>query len=178
LKRLFAISILLAIVLNLTSVFIVFKIQQCRIRREIKHQIKAGIPEGELHEFNLSKKDYEQLDWVRPDIEFRKGNEMFDIVRTETTSDSIQLHCVNDKEEAVLFTQLDELIQKKMEKESSAPNSPISKVVKILKLVYVTSDFKDSLAFLAAKELHHFADLKYLYSSPYLEVLTPPPDTV
>ena len=162
----------------MTSVFFVFKIQQYRVRREIKHQIKAGIPRDELHEFILTIDEYEQLDWERPGKEFRKGNEMFDIVRFETIGDSIQLLCVNDKEEAVLFAHLDELIQKKMEKDSNAPNSPISKLVKILKLVYVTSDFKDSLACLAHKELHHFADLKYLYSSPYLEVLTPPPSTV
>lgn len=177
-KRLFSISILLVLTLNITGVFFVFKIQQYKVRKEIKHLIKAGIPENELHEFHLSNKDYEQLNWVRPDIEFQKGNEMFDIVRAETKGDSILLHCVNDKEEAVLFAQLDELIQKKMEKESKAPNSPINKVFKILKLVYVTSNFKDSLAFLVVKELHHFSDLKYLYSSPYLEVLSPPPDTV
>ncbi len=177
-KRLFSISILLTLVFNLTGIFIVFEIQKYRIRKEIKHQIKAGIPGEELHQFRMSKKEYEQLVWERPAKEFRKGKEMFDVVRSETSGDSIQLHCVNDKEEAVLFVQLDELIRKKMEEDSNAPNSPISNLAKILQSVYVIPDFKKSLACIDVKEPYHFTDLKYLYSSPYLEVLTPPPDTV
>jgi hypothetical protein len=162
----------------MTGVFIVFKIEQAYVRKSIKHQIKAGIPEGELHVFKLSNSEYEQLDWVRPDIEFRKDKEMFDIVRSEKLGDSIQLYCVNDKEETVLFAQLDEMIQKKMGQESNSPNSPISKVVKILKLVYVNDTCIHIMNVHALRLVNNFAEFNYFYSSPYLEVLTPPPDTV
>lgn len=156
----------------------VFKMEQFRIRREMKHQIKAGIPEDELHEFNFSIKDYEQLDWVRPDVEFRIGNEMFDIVRSMTRGDSIQLNCVNDKEEAVLFTQLDELIQKKMEQESNANNSPLSKLVKLSKVFYITCNNKTALKVFEHKTVCYFIHQSNFYFPPNIEIQTPPPDTV
>ena len=162
----------------MTSDLFVYKIQLYRIRREIKHQIKAGIPESELHVLNLTRDEYEHLEWERPDIEFRMGNDMFDIVRSRIIGRTIQLQCVNDEEEAVLFARLDELTRKKMEQESKAPNSPAHKVFKVLKLLYVSTGFNKTLTYFVGNHLRHFTNLKYSYSSPYLEVLTPPPDTV
>jgi len=157
---------------------IVFKIRQSKIRREIKHQIKEGIPGDKLREFTLSNAEYNQLNWVKQGKEFRKSEEMFDIVRSERFGDSIQIKCVNDIEEAMLFAQLEEMIQKKMDQESSDPSSPLSKMVKTLKLVYITPDSKVNLAYLSENQSRYFSYNQHLYSSPYLELLTPPPDTI
>ncbi|MDN4163991.1 hypothetical protein QWY31_00680 [Cytophagales bacterium LB-30] len=163
---------------NMIGPFVVFKIEQTFIRKSIKLQIKAGIPEDDLHEFTLSATAYKALDWVRPDKEFRLDDEMFDIVRAETLGNTIHLYCVNDTEEALLFAQLDEITQKKMEQESNAPNSPVAKVVKLLKLVYVSFDNKEVLTGLSENPKQRFSGVKPLYSSPFLRVPSPPPNTV
>lgn len=163
---------------SISGVLCVFKVQQYRIRREIKHQIKAGIPEEELHEFTLSKREYEQLDWQRTDIEFRKGARMFDIVHAEQVGDSIRLRCVNDEEEQKLFAQLDLLIKRKMEQESQAPDSPLSKVIKVLKLVYLNNEADNTFPTESMYHAPYSRNKENLYISPFPEHLTPPPDTV
>lgn len=177
-KKTIAPLFLCIFLLNMTGTYIVFKIEQTFIRKSIKHQIKAGIPEDELHEFVLSEKAYEELDWVRPHKEFRFGDEMFDIVRAETFGNTIYLHCVNDKEEALLFAQLEEITQKKMEQESRTPNSPITKVVKILKLVYIPFDSNETLPVISNNQIQTFLGIEPMYSSPSLQVPSPPPNTI
>lgn len=178
LKKSLSIFLLFTIIFNLTGVFIVFKIEQAHIRKTIKHQIKEGVPEDELHIFNLSQEAYDQLDWVRPDIEFREGKEMYDIVRFENLGDSIQLHCVSDEDETILFAQLDEMTKKKLEQESQSPNNPISRIVKVLKVIYAFNKYSYTINSQELNITDNFATLNYSYSSPYLEVPTLPPNTI
>lgn len=178
LRKLLSILLLFSILFNMTGIYIAFKIEQAHIRSSIKHEIKDGIPEDELHEFHLSQKDYDQLNWVRPDIEFRRRKQMFDIVRRENKGDSIILHCVNDKEESLLFAHLDELIQNKMNKESKTPNSPLNKIVKVIKVVYVNDFSSFILEHQTLNAEIGFYETTKLYNSPSLGVPTPPPDNV
>lgn len=179
LKKSLSILLLSLLIFNMTGIFIVFKIEQAHIRKSIKHQIKAGIPEEELHIFNLSKVEYIELDWVRPDIEFKKNKEMFDIVHMKSLNDSVHLYCVNDKEEAILFAQLDKMIQKKMQRESNSSNSPITKALKLFNLVYTSNQTKNKLL------THYYRMNKKsysycfnLYNSPLIKQPSPPPKSV
>jgi len=58
---------------------------------------------------------------------------MYDVVRIENLNDSIQIYCVNDEEEEVLFARLDGMIKKQMERESNSTNNPLCKVAKTIK---------------------------------------------
>ena len=162
----------------MTGYYIVFKAEQSRIRRSIKTQIKKGVPENELHYFSLSEEEYNHLHWERAGKEFRSGNTMFDIVRMEKTSDSIHLYCINDSEETVLFAKLDELIKKKMERESGKANSPVTKVIKAMKTVYIPDVFIDYAITVESTPSSYSNTSRSFYSSPYIEILTPPPGTV
>ncbi len=178
LKKSLSILLLSLLIFNMTGIFIVFKIEQAHIRKSIKHQIKAGIPEEELHIFNLSKVEYIKLDWVRPDIEFRKNKEMFDIVHMKSLHDSVRLYCVNDKEEAILFAQLDKMIKKKMQQESNSSNSPITKVLKLFNLIYISNQTENkSLTYyrMNKKSYHYYTNL---YDSPLIKQPSPPPKSV
>jgi|10_taG_2_1085330.scaffolds.fasta_scaffold06222_3 hypothetical protein len=178
LKKSLSILLLSLLIFNMTGIFIVFKIEQAHIRKSIKHQIKAGIPEEELHIFNLSKVEYIKLDWVRPDIEFRKNKEMFDIVHMKSLNDSVRLYCVNDKEESILFAQLDKMIKKKMQQESNSLNSPINKVLKLFNLIYISNQTENkSLTYyrMNKKSYHYFTNL---YDSPLIKQPSPPPKSV
>lgn len=173
-----AVLVLLVFLFNMTGVYILFKVEQTHIRKSIKHQIKANIPIDQLHKFVLSHSSYKELNWIRPNIEFRMGNDMYDIVHLVLCGDSIQLQCVNDKEEAILFAKLDELLQKKMEQESNTPSSPINKVMKKMKLVYIKYANNISLINKTTNEAFKIASIMNFYCSPYLEIQCPPPDSV
>lgn len=162
----------------MAGIFVVFKIEQTQVRKEIKHQIKSGLRENDLHLFVYSKKEFEQFDWVRKDLEFELNNEMFDIVRSENKDDTVLLYCVNDKEETLLFAQLDEMIRKKMEQESSSSQNSSRKLVKFFKLFNcILPQFENKYQSEEADQ-NTFSELISHYLSPYIKVSSPPPDPV
>ena len=175
-KSLLSFFLILTLFSNFTGAYIVLKVQQNQIRRSIKRQIKSGIPTGELHFFELSQEEYDQLDWERPDIEFHMNSEMFDIVRKEKVGDSIHLYCVNDTEEAILFSQLDKLVQLEIEHESRQANNPITKVAKALKLLYVSENFTFKINPNTLKTIKSNFNTNSKLTFVFLEVSTPPPN--
>jgi len=170
--------ILCTVIFNMAGIFIVFKVEQAYVRREIKHQIKSGIPENVLHSFVYSKKEYEQLDWVRKDIEFRLNNEMFDIVRSEIKDDTVLLYCVNDKEETILFAQLDEMIKNKTEQESNSSQNSSGKLIKFFKLFNCILPQIENKCISEEAAQNRYSELIFHYLSPFINVSSPPPDTV
>lgn len=89
-KRLLPILLLTIVIYNMAGVFVVFKYELAKVRKEVKHQIKNGIPEDELHFFSLTQHEYEQLDWTREGKEFRYNGEMFDIVHRKNVNGKVR----------------------------------------------------------------------------------------
>lgn len=178
LKKSLSILFLSAFILDLAGIFVVFKIEQFNIRKEIKRQIKRGIDDDDLHLFSLTQKEYDELNWVREDIEFRSDSSMFDIVRLEKNRDSIFLYCVNDKEEAILFAQLDDMVKKKTEQNSNSPDSPANKVVKLFKLFNYVENINDSYQGIFTISRNVFIEKNVCYLLPFIAIDNPPPDTV
>lgn len=175
-KRHLSILFLGIFILNLSGVYFLFKVEQAYIRRSIKREIKAGIPEDELHLFKLLRSDYQKLNWIRPDAEFRSGKRMFDVVRSVEDGDSIHLYCVNDVEEAALFSRLDELTRQRMAHGSNHPDRPLKKVVKVLKQLFLSDHSSFNKCMVNFHASHFFGRTEVFYSPPCIELLTPPPN--
>lgn len=94
-----------------------------QVRSEIKHQLKETVPTEKLHRFEITSEMYNQLDWVKPEKEFRLNHQMFDVVKAEHQNERIILHCINDKEEAALFKDLNALISRHFEDEQQSPDA-------------------------------------------------------
>lgn len=94
------------------------------IQQEIKSQIKAGIPEQELH--RIIEDDYflSHADWWE-DHEFRLDGVMYDIVKTEMLNGQKVFLCINDTEESELFTNLGEQTDEEL-KNRRGKNTSIS----------------------------------------------------
>ena len=178
LKKVLPIFLLLAFLFNMGGIFVVFKIEQFKIRRAIKQEIKAGLDEDELHYFTFSAVEYAQLDWERENKEFRLGREMFDIIRMKNAGDTMELYCVNDTEEALLFAGLDELAKEKSEKESGNPNHSSGKVLKMLKKFQYTNEPVSLFEGGLTTSKYGTGLREGPYSSPYIDRETPPPDSV
>lgn len=134
-KKAFTISLLLFFVLEITGFYPVFKLSQWNLRKEMKSLIKAGVPESELHVLPFSRRDLACLTWEREGKEFRKNGQMFDVVRRVDKKDTVILYCVNDKQESVLFANLDEILSKNAEK-----NGHHGKISKLLTLTFVVPE--------------------------------------
>ena len=152
-----------------------FRWQQARIRREVKSQIKAGVPEDQLHHIAFSNSARNQIDWTRKNFEFRLNGEMFDIVFSETKDDSIHFYCINDREEKLLFENLAELVKKRLGEDSRSSKSPIAKLIRAIKsLVYFPDGNEFPLLAVEIKNIYPTNPVSPL-STPFLDKLTPPP---
>lgn len=123
------IGVLLAISVG---IFPVFKMKQYAIRKEIKRRIKSAIPESELHTLTFLSPETD-VEWVREGKEFIFGTRMYDVVHKKIKGDSTVFQCINDKEETVLFANLDDFVQKELQGNSknSKRKRSIGKLVRL-----------------------------------------------
>lgn len=135
LKKIFSILLVFCIGLSIVGFYPVFVTLQYETRQEIKMRIKQGIPENEIHKIVFAVN--EKINWVREGKEFRLNNQMFDIVRHEQVNGQVIYYCINDKEEEQLFANLDELVKKQMEDESSAKGNTAKLLFKIFSQTYI-----------------------------------------
>ena len=79
------------------------------MRRQIKHEIIAGIDKSELIFLSFTKKEAEQLKW-KHSKEFEYKNSMYDIVEADTTNNIVSYWCWWDYEETKLNKQLNKIL--------------------------------------------------------------------
>jgi len=175
LKRIAAILLLCVFAFNLVGFLVVFKIQQRQVRKEIKEQIRQGVPEGELAVITVTPETETLLEWEHSK-EFKYKGMMYDIVRKVIIDEStIVYYCVSDTQETELFASLDELIKKNMNRKNDG-NNPAKDLFKLLSHVYSQPEkhdyavFETTTAFTCEYPQH--------YSSPVLAITSPPPKTV
>lgn len=157
------------------GLLLVFKIQQYQIRKEIKHLIKLGVPDNQLVHISISPKNENQLEWMHSK-EFRYKGTMYDIVKTELINDTTTLyHCVTDQQETKLFANLDEHVKKNMNSKNNGSN-PIKNLFKFLSTLYSQSQ-NQTWPSCQLKEVAK-CQFSYFYSSPSLDITSPPPKII
>lgn len=102
--------------------FVHFKVRQYQVKKEIKHRIKAGVPENELDLVKIpqewEKQGNKDFRWVEGH-EFRYKGEMYDVVRQESHGDETWYYCVKDEKENELFAELDKTVAREMENDET-----------------------------------------------------------
>lgn len=171
-KKSLSILLLLAFGISIIGFFPLFKILQYQTRREIKLQIKQGIPENELHKIVFAAN--EKPEWVREGKEFRYKNQMYDIVRKEKSNGSTIYYCVNDTEETQLFANLDVIVKKQMDDENSPIGNSIKVLMKIFSQVYLAEN--PQVFNQTGVECENHFEYQIALTSIHSETETPPPD--
>lgn len=113
------IILLLLLAFQSAGYLLVFRIQQLRIKKEMKAKIKNGIADDQLVLLKILKtaKDDFPRSWKWIDEhEFRYEGDMYDIVRKQEKGDTVWYYCIPDEKESRLFANLDELINDSMSK--------------------------------------------------------------
>lgn len=80
------------------------------IRQEVKQRLISGTSKDALVLIKIHLKDRKKLNWEH-DREFEYQEEMYDVVHTEQTGDTLYYWCWWDNEETVLNKQLNNLLQ-------------------------------------------------------------------
>ncbi len=154
---------------------VVFKVQQYQIRREIIHNIESGIPESQLSCITVNKENKNKIIW-KHSKEFHYQGEMYDVVKAEKLDDETTVYyCINDSQETHLFAKLDKHL-KKTGKNKNQRSFPLKIVFKILPKP--DSRFENLIAKIS--EENRKSNFKYakFYTSPELEISSPPPKMV
>lgn len=133
--------------------------EKYRIRKEVKRQIIAGIDKNELVLLTFSRAAINtDLRWEHA-REFEYRGEMYDIVETNETGDSISYWCWWDHRETALNKSLDKLTQ------SACGQSPGSKEKQqrlqdfVRSLICIESDLPHFPQSTPASATHYYIDL-------------------
>lgn len=173
-KNATALFLLFIFTLNLGGTYVIFKIQQHQIRREIKQEIKRGISEKDLTSITVSSENENELIW-KDHEEFSYKGMMYDIVHVEILNKTTKIyHCISDIQENNLIAQHQKDFQKNHKSKNNRTNSV--KTVKFLQEINPLPQ-KEESAFLQKKHLSNF-DYQNNYSPLSLEISSPPPKQV
>ncbi len=111
----FTIALLIAASLfSFVGEMLLWEYQMHTVRKEIKTRLKSQIPMNELHRFEFTQQEFDALQWIKKNKEFKRKHNMFDVVKKTKNNDTIELWCINDTEEETLFAQLDELVKNQL----------------------------------------------------------------
>src|SRR5688572_22910867 len=98
-RKFLAVFLLFVFLLNLTGIFIAFKIQKSIIRNEVMQLLQQPEYDKELIVFAITPQNKHLFEWEH-DREFRHNKMMYDIVKKETNSKGeLIVHCILDKKE-------------------------------------------------------------------------------
>jgi hypothetical protein len=162
------------ILFNLAGIPIAFKFHQLRIRREIKNQIKSGIPEEQLHHLSFSSERSGDIQWTQRNREFIYRGDRYDIVFSRKEGSIIHYYCINDREEESLFANLNELVGNKLKNDCQSNKNLTVKLIRALTTLYILNDSLTSITAYHRK-LSHFTGFTFSLSSPFYEYNSPPP---
>jgi hypothetical protein len=142
LKRIYAYLFLLFFCWQFIGFVGYIQLSKLAIRKEIKHRIKAGVPESELIVLNFSKSECAHLVWHKKN-EFAYNGHLYDIISKRSTADEVEFKCIDDRKEAKLFKDLDHFVAKRFQKGEKG-----SKVISWLETFKCLSSVKSTQEYL------------------------------
>ena len=113
-KRLLAILLTLILCYYTAGYYFVFKARQIQVKSEIKQVLKSTVPSEQLVVIRLSPENRHEFKWIHS-REFRLKGNMYDVVKNVVVSPGVNdLYCINDREESILFENLDKWVKEAM----------------------------------------------------------------
>lgn len=107
------ILMILLVLFQAGGFFVVFKVQQSIIRKEVKQAIKKGVDEKNLVSIFMDQNTNNEIVW-KNSHEFMLNGRMYDVVRTEKVNGTIKYLCLDDNQETELFKKLDKQTDNEM----------------------------------------------------------------
>ncbi|MEH6406547.1 MAG: hypothetical protein V7767_04635 [Leeuwenhoekiella sp.] len=172
-KRSCVFLLLSIFIFNLGGNFIVFKIQQYQVRREIIQRIRQGIPTEQLSLITIKHNQTKTVIWKESD-EFSYDGIMYDVVKQELQADkSIVYYCVKDDMETALVIKL----YKDLKKSQKTKNNRLYPVKIAFKILPSQAEkLPQENNFKIKDEISSYYNVAYSTLKP--EIKSPPPKIV
>ena len=171
---LFLLSIFL---FNTAGYYFVYKSAQYRARNEMQSQINSAVNSGKLKNITINKNNLQDIEWLENGKELRYNNQLYDIVKSSETFNTITFYCINDTKEEALFTNLEEHINTHVAANKPIKNGNQKKISdNVIKLYFSNEQsFKFNIALLFR---HNFFPTNLIFKSSIIETDSPPPEFV
>lgn len=173
-KKLISIILLLSLILPFVGTVSWLNYQKKQVKRQIKHEIIAGIDKSELVKFTFTKTQIQQnLNW-KHSKEFEYNNSMYDIVEADTTNNIITYWCWWDYKETNLNKQLTKLIAQFLGNDQQNKDTK-TRFAQFLQSLYHTKNIPWKAVYKEQNTTNNFAYIVN-YTSLHLTPTTPPPN--
>ncbi|MBL0308375.1 MAG: hypothetical protein IPP77_01330 [Bacteroidetes bacterium] len=170
-KRLGLLILLFIFIFYSTGLLLIFKVQQYRVRTEIKAQIKRGLSNDQLHVITAYPGNAAMFLWEDKN-EFRYQGVMYDVVRKRRVEQATIYYCINDEQETGLLASIEQQFDKNDDTRKSS-TVPMKNLLRILfSLFYEPAP---SLWIRTPDILLSFQEYTHQYPCRVKEVLSPPP---
>ena len=172
-KSIVAVCLVVVFAFNFGGAYLLLKIEQHQIRKEVKQKIKKGIKKDELTLITVTSQNINEIEWEHDD-EFRYKGKMYDVVYKETHQNTVIYYTLPDKKEHQLIENYLKKINKNHKKNQRQSTLKLFKIVYKVPTVYgFNQDF-------IALERYPKQTFNYLnlYHSITIEVSSPPPKQV
>lgn len=148
-KSILALVVFLLFIVQSVFIHLYFEYRRREVKREIKHQIFNKIPDNQL--VKIKKELSFQED------EFWHDEKMYDVVRSEISSDSLVLYCFQDDKETKLAIEIENQIHNSLDRHPVKKNQ--KKMIDFLKLQYTTPN---SISF--NNHFYHESESQFQYN--------------
>lgn len=172
-KNFISILLLSCLVLPFVGTVTFLNYHKKKVRRQIKHEIIAGIDKNELILLSFTKKEAKQLKW-KHSKEFEYKNSMYDIVEADTTNNIITYWCWWDYKETKLNKQLTKLLAQFLGNDSKNKETK-TRFAQFYHSLYQIKNIPWK-ANLTTTEINNNTVYCFNYTSLHFPPLTPPPN--
>jgi hypothetical protein len=172
-----ATGLLLILLLPAAGSQLYFGFRFHQIKKEIKRQLKQGVPDDELELLKIPRSFETGADPRFERIharEFRYLGRMYDIVRQETRGDTTWYWCIHDFRESALFAQLDGLARQASDGDRPSRESR-ERLLRFFQSLYLAELPGDESSPADAAVASSAATIRFALSNGYANTPSPPP---
>ncbi len=139
-------------------------------------QLKRSINHKKYERLDVSKVEFEQFRWRRPQKEFERNNTLYDIVSISTSEDSVFIVCYKDKHEMKMDTYFSKVIDVQFSDTSDSERLSTS----FLFHPFIRAPFSHPLQLPSDYRPQRKDYFHYLVqlSNPHLTIYSPPPQSL
>ena len=157
---------------NVLGYYPLFLLKEYKIEQEFKKDLSQHLNTKDFTVIKIDKNSYE-VKWDGDDELWYKGN-LYDVVAKNKVGTSLEVYCINDKQETCLYEKLNQHVKSNTNESSSSDNSSKSNVKSMVDdCVVLTTAFNFSIIEI---KINSFSKNTCNLLSAYADVVTSPPD--
>ena len=112
---------------------------QYKIQKEVKQKIRKGLRDEDLSIIVVSVNDESEINWIKPQKEFRYKGEMYDVVNIKIENQKKYYYCIWDVKEKQLIANYNKTNNNKQNKERI---KRISNILLFFQVILITNILK------------------------------------